>query len=184
MGNATTAKSRTDQAAEMAKGVKVTDNVTEFSRYVAIVAGRECKHGAKNGHITADNAVRCGVDMAEAELATLPATVDMEAKLVAVAVTVVAKPRFKCSKGCTFGHKTQQQAEACSNGSQAATAKQVRASIPVTVGGSLAAVRAAAAANEPKPDTTDETPKQNETPKPAPRARKLRSSSSGNTGRA
>ena len=53
MGNATTAKSRTDQAAEMAKGVKVTDNVTEFSRYVAIVAGRECKHGAKNGHITA-----------------------------------------------------------------------------------------------------------------------------------
>jgi hypothetical protein len=165
MGNTTTAKSWTDQAAEMAKGIKVTDNVTEFNRYVAIVAGRECKHGAKNGHITTDNTARCGVDMAEAELATLPATVDMEAKLTAVAVTVVAKPRFQCSKGCTFGHKTQAQAEACSTGSQAATAKVVRASIPVTVGGSLAAVRAAAAASEPKSDTTGEAPKQDESAK-------------------
>lgn len=172
MGNITTAKSRSDQAAVMAStGQAVSEQVKSFDRYIAVSAGQTCCDQTKNGHITPEAAIRHGQELAETILASLPASVDMDAKLTAVSITVATKPRFQCSKGCTFGHKTQAMAEACSQGSQARQARQVKASIPVVTSGSLASVLASA--TQPTQEPTQATQKP-----------KLSSGSTGNTGRA
>jgi hypothetical protein len=146
---ANTPTQKANQAHIMATtGQKVTDQVSSFDRFLAMVTGTLCEHSARNGHITPEAAIRCGQAMAEAELASQPATVDIEARLASVAITVVTQPRFQCSKGCPFGHKTQTQAESCSQGSQARQARQVRASIPVTQAVSLASLKAQQATQE------------------------------------
>lgn len=174
---ANTTAQKINQANVMAStGTKVSDQVNAFDRYLAMVAGQVCTH--PNGHITTDAATRCGLAMAEMELASLPANVDMEAKLTAVAVTLVTQPRFQCVKGCPFGHKTQAQATSCSSGSQASAAKAVKASIPVSIGGSLASFKAQTLAQAPKPTQAPVSSTQ------APAKPKLKSGAQGTTGKA
>jgi hypothetical protein len=173
---ANTTQQKANQAHMMATtGQKVSDQVNSFDRLLAMVAGQVCHH--PNGHITQEAAIRCGQAMAEAELASQPATIDIEARLASVAITLVTQPRFQCSKGCPFGHKTQGQAESCSAGSQAKAAKAVRASIPVVVGGSLASIKASEG-QAPKQASEGQAPKQ------ASAKPKLKSGSQGTTGKA
>jgi hypothetical protein len=185
---ANTPTQKSNQAAIMAStGIKVTDQVTSFDRFLAVVAGQPCQHSTRNGHITPEAATRCGLAMAEAELASLPAEIDLEAKLAAVAVTLVTQPRFKCSKGCPFGHKTQTQAEACSQGSQAKAARAVKASIPVTTSGSLAALLATQATPAKAEAEAEAIAKAAQAEAKAGikgRATKLRSGSQGSTSKA
>lgn len=212
MGNITTQKSRDDQAAIMAStGVKVSDQVKAFDRYLGMLPATQgkdgqpvlnlCPHAARNGHITPEAAIRCAQAMAEAELASQPANVDLEARLASVAITVVSQPRFQCSKGCTFGHKTQGQAETCSQGSQARAARAVKDSIPVTSASvSLAdllsqastakateAAREAAKASQdqdqPKASQGSQDQPKASQDQPKPKAR-LRSGSQGSTAKA
>jgi len=184
---ANTPAQKSNQAAVMAStGTKINDQVKSFDRYLAMVSGQLCEHGAKNGHITPEAAVRCGQAMAEAELATLPPTVDMDARLAAVAITVVTQDRFQCSKGCPFGHKTQGQAQACSQGSQAKAARQVRASIPVSMGGKLASLTQPTQATQEstqEPTQAKQEPTQATQPTQAKKS-SLKASQGGNTSRA
>jgi len=190
MGNPTTIKSITDQAHIMAStGKAVSDQVKSFDRFIAVSAGQTCCDSSKNGHITPDAAVRHGQELAEAILASLPASVDMDAKLAAVAITVTTRPRFQCSRGCKFGHKTQAMAQACSDGSQARQARQVRASIPVTSGGALSDLLASLTQTQPQPTQEPTQPTQaTQEPtqaKPRPQAKpRLTSGAQGNTGKA
>ena len=106
--------------------------VISFPRFFSLVMGKPCCDPTeKNGHITPDNAALHGQDVAVAILASLPADMPQEEKLAKVQVQVTTKPRFKCTKGCPFGHKLQAQAQRCSDGSQSSQAKSLKAAIQV-----------------------------------------------------
>jgi len=196
MGTPTNSREIANQAAIVAQtGVKREEaNVLTFDRFIAMVADRPCEHAKRNGHITPEAAARCGNILALDELTeldNLDVEVDMDAKLAAVAITVVTRTRFKGLRadgtecGCPFGHRDQAAAQACVSATRRASTKALKASIPVQVAGSLAAATAAAAANKAEADkaaTAAETSP--ETPKQAKPARKLRSGADGNTGRA
>ena len=135
MGNTTTQTSRDNQAAIIkAHGQKVSEGALQFPRFIAVSMGKPCCPSDKNGHITPGMAQAHGQDLAIENMQALPADMTQEDKLAKVAITVASKARFQCIKAnpCTFGHKTQQQAEACSRGTQARTAKQAKNSIPVS----------------------------------------------------
>jgi hypothetical protein len=178
----TNAREISNQAHIMATTARPTSHpqVMAFDRFLAQVGmPTQASDGTQvkptqchpNGHITPEAAVSCGQAMAEAELATIPTTVDMDAALVAVAITITTVDRFQCSNGCKFGHRTQGQAVTCSTGSQAKATRQVKASIPVVMA--------------PKPTSTPEPAQPASTPEPAKAARKsLKASQGGNTGKA
>src|SRR5579862_8404982 len=75
--------------------VKITPDMTSvpFKRFVALVAGQLCEHSNKNGHMIPGAAAKCGLTMAQDELATIPEAIDMDARLAAVAVSILPKER-------------------------------------------------------------------------------------------
>lgn len=174
-GQTTSQRSRDNQAQIMAtlgQPIEGTQ-VKTFPRFFALVATKPCcDPSEKNGHITPEMAIAHGKDLAVEILASLPADMDQEAKLAKVAVQVATKPRFQCTKGCTFGHKTQAQAQTCSDGSQVRQAKAVKNSIQVAPGTPTLAEIMASYTKAPKA-----TPE-------APKAPKLRSGSQGQTSKA
>ena len=181
-GTPTTQAEISNQALIMASTSRPTSSsqVKAFDRYLSMVLTQVCDH--PNGHITQEAAVRCGQSRAEAELATLPTSVDLEARLSAVAITITTQDRFQCSKGCKFGHKTQAQAQACSTGSPARTAQRVRASIPVSMAPRPTQEPTKATQEATRPTQATQAPKA--TQEATPKAGKLTSGSQGNTGKA
>ena len=161
-----------------------------FHRFVANVAGRPCEHIARNGHMVAGTAHKCGIVMAEDELDTLPETVDIEARLAAVAITVIPVSRYLGVKadgsdcGCTFGHKTPALATACARGTRTGAAgtsrRATRLAIPVSTGPVLALpapVKAEPANTDTPAPTTQPTTN-------TPARPRLRSGAQGSTSRA
>ena len=68
-----------------------------FHRFIAEVAGTQCEHSARNGHMITETAHKCGIVLAEAELDildNLDVEVDFDAKLAAVAITVIPVERY------------------------------------------------------------------------------------------
>ena len=134
MGNQTSQASRDNQASIIAAhGKKVSEGALQFPRFIAVSMGKACCSSDKNGHITPASAHAHGQELAIENMQSLPGDMPQEDKLSQVAITVTFKARFQCIKAspCTFGHKTQAQAEACSRGTQARAAKQAKDSIPV-----------------------------------------------------
>jgi hypothetical protein len=130
---ATNAQEIASQAHIMATtGTQVTEDVKAFNRHTSLVKGQTCQGIHPNGHITPEAAIKCAQNRASEALAGAS---EFMAEMILEGVEVRTFPRFQCSKGCKFGHKSQGQAEAC-NG-QGKASKAPKAQIKVTVAGPL-----------------------------------------------